>query len=321
MKGRTQGNLILLFTLILVFFTNYFVFASVESGERKQHFLDVSLGVLKPLSTESPFGEFSSFSLEIDHPLVDRYVNFFSSESKLIDFRRRLERLEKYEDMIKNIFRGAGIPEELIYVSLVESGGNPKARGGKGSPAGLWQLLPSTARSLGLTVNSKIDERLDPFKSTFAVARFFRDLYEKFHSWPLVLAAYNMGEGALMGKIEKYNSKDFFDLARKQAIPKTTKNYVSKVYAAIRVGRKVKQEQEIVDYFKTRSTWSVIVPEDISLDSLAEIIGVSPEALVRLNPSVPSKEAVLKKGSLVNIPLEAKERFLNVWRYYMGAIY
>ncbi len=311
MKGRVQVNLILLFTLILALSVNFQSFAAqVESGERgwlSGRSVSKEVGIPR----YSPGGAF-----EADLPFVKKALEWEQLWDKT-DFALRMKRLERYEDMIRSVLQSQGVPEEFIFVSLVESGGHHRARSKDRSGAvGLWQLVPSTARMIGLTVSRRVDERLDPFKSTFAVARFFRELYETFHSWPLVLVAYNMGEYALKNKLAKGEVRDFADLWKRGAIPKQTRNYVLKVYAAARLGRRLTvQEEETLTYAKEGSYWSMLLTESVEVQRLATALDVPLDVLMCMNPLFPSPSYVIQKGSFVNIPLEAKERYMSIWGY------
>src|SRR5690606_34255177 len=104
-----------------------------------------------------------------------------------------------------------GLPKDLVWLSLIESGHNPLASSPAGA-AGLWQFIPSSGRMYGLTVDRWVDERLDPRRSTRAAARFLSDLYQRFGSWELAMAAYNMGHAGLLRSVRKYNTNDFWRL-------------------------------------------------------------------------------------------------------------
>ncbi|MCX7823466.1 MAG: lytic transglycosylase domain-containing protein [Syntrophobacterales bacterium] len=297
MKGSVKKSLTFLFTFCVILLVNFSSFASMESMNRG-----------KP--SEKLFEPTIS---DLHHPLI----NFYAEKLGNGDFSTRMNRIRRYEEMIRGILRNAGVPEELIFVSVIESGGHPDAIGSDGSGAtGLWQLTPSTARSIGLTVNKRVDERLDPFKSTFAVANFFRKLYEKFHSWPLVLAAFNMGENALLNKIAKHGTGDFNELCKRGALPKQTRNYIYKIYAAARLGRKEDLRENRKEYLATpRAVWNVILTDNLTVEELAASIEIPVDVLMKLNPSFLSPFVPAKKGMFVTIPLEAKERYLRILGY------
>ena len=120
------------------------------------------------------------------------------------------------------------LPQQLAAIVAVESAGNPSALSPKGA-RGLWQLMPGTARRYGLRVDHRMDDRLDPLKSTHAAVRYLSDLYDMFQDWPLALAAYNAGENRLQSVIQKTGIRRFSELARKQVLPRETLRYVPAV--------------------------------------------------------------------------------------------
>jgi membrane-bound lytic murein transglycosylase D len=136
------------------------------------------------------------------------------------------------------ILKANGVPPELLSVALVESK-FINSHGRRGNPAGMWQMVPSTARRLGLRVDREVDERLDVVKSTGAAARYFHSLYERCNnSWPLVLAAYNAGEKRVERALEHQSAScDLKDISTIGSIPNHTREYVSKILAIILVAR------------------------------------------------------------------------------------
>ena len=137
-----------------------------------------------------------------------------------------------FEPVFEPILREESVPLELAAVVLVESGGSPFALSPKGA-RGLWQLMPGTARRYGLFVSPLRDERLDPYKSTRAAARYLRDLYSQFGDWSLALAAYNAGEDAVQRAMDRTSVRTFSSVAA--ALPVETRNYVPAVLRALRL--------------------------------------------------------------------------------------
>ena len=143
-------------------------------------------------------------------------------------------RSHSYLEMARAEFRAAGVPEDLVWLALVESVWNPRAV----SPAaagGIRQFIPSTATEYGLTVNAGNDERADPLKQTRVAAAYLRDLHTIFGDWALAMAAYNSGEPRVMGAIVKNGRANFWDLYTRQLLPKETCDYVPKILAAIKI--------------------------------------------------------------------------------------
>ena len=144
--------------------------------------------------------------------------------------RSKWQRVEELRPILDPILSEVGVPEELMAVVVVESGGNPAALSPKGA-RGLWQLMPDTARRYGLTVNADTDERLDVLKSTRAAAEYLRDLYVEFHDWQLALAAYNAGEQAVQQALARTGGAGFSVAA--PVLPAETQNYVPAVLAVL----------------------------------------------------------------------------------------
>lgn len=150
--------------------------------------------------------------------------------------RRVLDRAASYLPMIEEILAEHGLPPELAALPLVESAFEPRALSPAGA-AGLWQLMPVTARRFGLVVKSDRDDRLDPGKSTAAAARYLRWLYGYFQDWPLALAAYNCGEGAMDGFLRRHGAVSLAELslAGGAALPAETRRFVPQFVAAATV--------------------------------------------------------------------------------------
>ena len=175
----------------------------------------------------------------LDHSRVDSWVRRFTSDLKR-GLTVYLERMDKYEPMIKQKLAQRDMPQDLIYLAMIESGFNPKAR----SPAaasGLWQFIGETGRRYGLTVNRRVDERNDPAKATDAALSYLSDLHDRFGSWYLAAAAYNTGEGRV-GRImrqvtgsERGTDADYYRIANR--LPRETREYVPKLIAAARIAK------------------------------------------------------------------------------------
>ncbi len=161
-------------------------------------------------------------------PEVRREIaRFTNSNRKSIE--RALE--NPYNELMKEVFRDEGIPEELINVALLESQFNPNARSPMGAK-GIWQFMPSTGRLYGLKVGGGKDERTDPILSTIAAAKHLKDLYAKFGDWHLALAGYNAGPYRVSKAMKNTNATGFWELSRKGAIPKETSMFVPKFIAS-----------------------------------------------------------------------------------------
>ena len=159
--------------------------------------------------------------------------------AKTVKARPRPAAAAQYEANLKAIFARHGVPKELFWVAEVESAFNPKAQSPAGA-VGMYQLMPTTAKSLGLST-WPFDERKNPEKSADAAARHLRDLYKQFNDWPLAIAAYNAGAGRVKSKLDGKKTKTFDDIATK--LPSETQLYVPKLNAILqlREGKSLEQ--------------------------------------------------------------------------------
>lgn len=175
----------------------------------------------------------------LDNRRVDSWIGRFTSDLKR-SFAVYLDRMVKYEPMISQKLAQRKMPQELIYLAMIESGFNPKAQ----SPArasGLWQFIGETGRRYGLAVSRKVDERNNPAKATDAALSYLADLHERFGSWYLAFAAYNTGEnrvGRIMREVtgsERGTDADYYRIASR--LPAETRDYVPKLIAAARIAK------------------------------------------------------------------------------------
>lgn len=165
---------------------------------------------------------------------VEEHIDRFATEKTT--FQIGLNNAMPYLDRMKAIFRHENIPEELVFVVMIESLFDPFAVSGARA-GGLWQFMPRTARAFGLRNDKWVDERKDHLKSTRAAARYFKELHGQFHSWALVMAAYNAGMTKVRRAIFKTGSNDFWDLRLSGHLRKETVSYVPKIMAAVIIAR------------------------------------------------------------------------------------
>lgn len=165
---------------------------------------------------------------------VEYYLDFF--QNRRSTFARWLAQAGRYLPMIEEKLADAGLPRDLAFLPMIESGYNLTACSSAGA-AGPWQFMKATAHNLGLKVDEDVDERRDPFKSTDAAIKYLNALYNEFGSWYLAVAAYNAGEGRVRQAISNKGTDNFWQLAQGNTLNIETKRYVPKLIAAIMIAR------------------------------------------------------------------------------------
>jgi membrane-bound lytic murein transglycosylase D len=221
-------------------------------------------------------------------PRVVRYLEFYKSDPKGRSIMSSwLRRQGRYRAMIDAALEQAKLPKALLYVSMIESSYDPHDRSHAGA-IGLWQFLPENGRIYGLRIDHYVDERKDPEKATLAVMRYLGDLQARFGGWPLSLAAFNAGYGAVLRSIKKYNTNDYWEMCRHEdGLPWETTLYVPKVMAAAIVG----ENRALFGYddlvADAALTWDrVFVDTSMSYAAIASAAGVPEAQIATLNPQL-----------------------------------
>ncbi|MFN7119033.1 MAG: transglycosylase SLT domain-containing protein [Saprospiraceae bacterium] len=201
------------------------------------------------------------------------------------------------------------LPKELMYLAIVESALEPTAKSGAGA-AGLWQLMPHTARQYGLRVDGAVDERLDPYRSTEAAVRLLADLYAEYRDWRLVMVAYNCGTGKLDQVMRSVRSKDYWEL--ENYLPAQTRRYVPAYIAAAYIVHYQHHHELKPTYpaLNLRETRVLKVYHSLSFQEIASACGIAPAIIQTLNPgyrlrSVPKSP----KGQFLILPASAVSSF------------
>lgn len=228
------------------------------------------------------------FLKDVQNDKVKFWIDYFTKKDKR-RFERYLANGAKYQSIIEEILLDHGLPKELYYVGLIESGYNLKARS-HANAVGPWQFIKSTAKRYGLHVKRGVDERKSIHKSTKAAALFFQDLYNIFGSWELALSAYNAGEYGIIRRIRKANTRDYYELSQAKSIPKETRHYVPKVLAVIKI---LKEPQRYNIQLPPQSgpyenTKFITLKNSYHLAQIAKNSGVNITKLRKLNPDLTS---------------------------------
>ncbi len=161
---------------------------------------------------------------------VAMFINYFSSTKGRHTLEHGLTRAGRYRELISQTFKQVGVPQDLIYLAMAESGFQPLAVSRAGA-RGMWQFMAGRGSMYGLERNWWVDDRQDPVKSTQAAARHLKDLYNQFGDWYLAMAAYNTGPGNIQRAVERTGYADFWELYRRGVLPQETRNYVPIIVA------------------------------------------------------------------------------------------
>jgi len=236
--------------------------------------------------------QFQDFDIPIVfNDAVKYYIHWFSTEKRKV-FANWLKRSRHYVPIIREILKDQGMPEDLVYLAMIESGFNPKAYS-HAKASGPWQFIYATGGRYGLKVNYWIDERRDPEKSTVAAAKYLRDLFNQFGCWYLAAAGYNAGEKRVERAIEKHNTNDFWELSNYNALPRETRAYIPQLIAAAVIAKDPEKygfgsitydapvRVELVRV--PRGTPLSIIAKSASMD-LADLRSINPEILKGITP-------------------------------------
>lgn len=245
---------------------------------------------------------------------VKKYLERFTTTSRGI-MQRWINNSFKYIFYIKDLFQSYGLPSDLAYLPLAESGFDPIVRSRAGA-VGMWQFMEFTGKLYGLKVNYWVDERKDFEKSTDAAARHLKDLYEKFNDWNLALAAYNAGAGRIQRAIDKFNTEDYFELSSYRHLAEETKDYVPKYTALMIIHKNLLQygfeypDIEPITYEKVELNFPV------NIFILSKLIGIEMNQLIELNPSLRRWITPPNDTFELKVPTGYKDKVLAVLNNY-----
>lgn len=217
---------------------------------------------------------------------VEYFIKQFQGRSKP-SFARWLSRSTRYLPMMKEVLRKEGLPEDLVYVAMIESGFVLHARS-VASAVGPWQFMPATGRRYSLRIDQWIDERRDPVKATMAAAMYLKDLSSMFNGdWYLATAGYNAGENKIFRAIDKYDTSDFWELTKGSYLKRETKDYVPKLLAAAIVAKDPARYGfgEVVQIPQVEHD-TVTLPGRTDLELVARLTGTSYQSIRELNPAL-----------------------------------
>ena len=215
---------------------------------------------------------------------VENHLEYFKTRGRDV-FQTWLDRSARYIPLMQEIFREKNLPDDLVYVAMIESGFNPYAVSWARA-VGPWQFMPSTGKLYGLKIDWWVDERKDPIKSTMAAAEHLKDLHNLFGSWPLALASYNAGAGKVQRAVLRTRSEDFWDLKASRYIRRETKNYIPKYMAATIIAKNPGAYGFTVTPVEPFDYDEVVITESTDLRLIARCIGEPYEVIKDLNPEL-----------------------------------
>ena len=262
--------------------------ASLISDSEQHADEDQYLQKLDEITAESPIEE---EEITYDVPVVvndkvELFIKYFQTRGRKY-FEKWLERSEMYLPMLKDIFRQNGLPEDLAYIALIESGFNPNAKS-RARAVGMWQFMKWTGKKYGLKVDLWVDERRDPEKATWAAARYLKNLYGIFNSWHLAAASYNAGEGRVLRALKKHKTDDFWVVAKqKKTLKREARDYIPKYIAAMLIAKEPAKYGFYDLEFEPQSAYAkVAIPGATDLRVIAQACKCSVDDIKELNPEL-----------------------------------
>jgi membrane-bound lytic murein transglycosylase D len=289
--------------------------AGTRGGGEKPVSVAVAEGFMPPAEEAAKKGV--TWDLHVsDHDRVDFFTEFLMGKN-YDKTRTWLERIGKYGPLIQNELRERGMPEDLLYLTMIESGLDPNAYS-KADAAGLWQFIEETGERYGLEVSTYIDDRRDPIKATGAALTYLQEMHGRFDSWYLSAAGYNTGEnrvGRLMREItgsEKGTDEGYWSIWER--LPSETRDYVPLMLAMGHIAKEpAKYGFHDLEYEQPLQFEEVIVPGGTSLADVARTAGVSSEVMYDLNPHFVKKQTPPDREMAVRVPVGQSQQVASAF--------
>jgi membrane-bound lytic murein transglycosylase D len=278
--------------------------------------LDTAEDLTFPANPELTAKLKAELQISSDLPLVINdqvagYIGYFAdSPSFHAHMLRSMERAGKYKTMIQKALTDQGVPQDLIYLAVAESGFQPQVLNAKSGAGGMWQFMPIGA--YGLARNGYFDERFDPEKSSIAYAKYMKALYNQFGDWYLAMAAYDWGPGNVQRAVQRTGYADFWELYRRNALPKETRDYVPKILAAVIMAKNPEKyglDKMVPDAAVVSDTVSVDYAIDLRL--VADVTDSSLPEIVALNPSLLRMTTPHDMSFDLHLPLGTRDVFVE----------
>jgi membrane-bound lytic murein transglycosylase D len=259
---------------------------------------------------------------------VAAYINFFANTQRGHNtLLHSFQRSGRYRAMIQRVMAEEGVPQDLIYLAVAESGFNPRAMNARSHAGGMWQFMPND-KFYGLARTAYVDERFDPEKSTRAYARYMKFIYNQLGDWYLSMAGYDWGTGRIQQAVQKTGYADFWELYKRNNLPAETKNYVPEILAAIIIANNPHQYGfDDVTLDPPVLTDTITINYSVDLRLVSDIVEAPVDELEALNPSLlrlttppeasfdlhlPAGTATLFEQRIAAVPEDKR----NAWRYH-----
>ncbi len=215
-------------------------------------------------------------------PKVKKWIKYYSKKDRK-RFQRFLNRGARYKEIVQDLLVTNGLPPDLYYLAILESGYVTKALSRAGA-VGAWQFMAPTGRQYGLKINSYVDERIDPIRSTLAAIRYLKELHRQKKSWYLALASYNAGPGRVGRAMRRGGTRDYWSLTRRRLLPYDTREYIPQFLAILTIGRNL---EKYGFHEVAKKPWTPVelvkVPSPIKLSHVAEATGLSVKDIKKYN--------------------------------------
>lgn len=248
----------------------------------------------------------SAREFDFSNPRVDDFVTKYQTDLRGF-FTHALSRSARYVPRMSSILEKEGVPQELAYLPLIESGFRPQAVSRAGA-AGPWQFIRGTGRRYGLRIDRYVDERRDPVKSTWAAARYLKDLYAMFGDWHLSLAAYNSGEGTISRILGEAPVENFWQMSDGGYLRAETENFVPRFLAAVQIADEPEAYGFDAPSAEPLRYDLVTVERQLSLAQVAALSGASTRTIKELNPAL-LRGVLPPRGYAVRLPKGCREAF------------
>ncbi len=297
--------------------------------------LDVATDITFPANPELVAKLTKELDTTSDLPLVINdqvagYIGVFStSNSFRAHMAASMQRLGKYRTLIQNVLKEEGVPQDLIYLAVAESGFQPQVVNARSGAGGMWQFMSFTGPEYGLTRNGYFDYRFDPEKSSRAYARYIKKLYAQFGDWYLAMAAYDWGPGNIQKAVQRTGYADFWELYRRNAMPAETRVYVPQILAAVIMAKNPEKyglnqlppsPPVIYDTVSTNYAIDLRLVADVTGSSVAELVALNPSMLRLATPRdiefdlhLPTGTKQLYAERLKDIPEDRR----GSWRFHV----